>query len=446
MKHPTGWLNLILFLFALSNVYCQTYKMEGIVKDIQTNQPIAGASVILKNVSRGTSANDQGVFKLDFNSFPVLLFIQCLGYQRDTVIIESEERYNSDYRNQNRVFFLKQNPIQISEVQVKARSILFEKEPYSIIDYKFTGNRIFALGFKNGNEFRKEVLLADLSGKIISNHVYKNLDSLFQDCQGNIFAFCSDSAYELELARKQITISNRYKRSLITDFIAPVCCITDSIIYLKKSSFNYQYDNYFAARDSQYVMLIYSTGSLMKERQAASLNKTWTQQGQVPVTLYPPEKCYGECLEEWLKSVYEPAYHSYFSSHFKLLTDFHPVFTKMISFGTNLWIFDREGATIFNLNQKGEIIGEVGMNNKLNGMHYQDIRLDKVTGKIYLEFPQGPFTHFIEINPATGQEIRRFMVSGFHHIEKCEFLNNRLYFLYQPDVGMRIKKLYSIWI
>ncbi len=46
----------------------------------------------------------------------------------------------------------------------------------------------------------------------------------------------------------------------------------------------------------------------------------------------------------------------------------------------------------------------------------------------------------------TGLEIRRFMVRDFRYIEKCEFLNDRLYFLYQPDMGKRIKKLFSIWI
>lgn len=259
---------------------------------------------------------------------------------------------------------------------------------------------------------------------MISNQLYKNLDSLFQDCQGNVFAFCNDSALELKLTRRQITILNGYKRSFIADFISPVCGITDSLILLKKSSFNHQYDNYFALRDSQSVMLIYSTGGLMKERQAASLQNTWAEQAKVPITLIPPVGCGGGCMDLWLRTVYEPAFHRYFGSQFKLMTDFRPVFTKMIARGKDQMIFDREAATIFWLDEKGEITREVGMNNKL----------------------KGSFTHFIEVDPSTGQEVRRFMVSEFHHIEKCEFLNDRLYFLYQPDVGMRIKKVYSTWI
>ncbi|MFA5816094.1 MAG: hypothetical protein WC865_10780 [Bacteroidales bacterium] len=81
---------------------------------------------------------------------------------------------------------------------------------------------------------------------------------------------------------------------------------------------------------------------------------------------------------------------------------------------------------------------------KLNGIYFQDVHKDAATGRIYLEYPQGLFTHFIEINAESGQEIRRFMVWDFKHIKKCRFLNDRLYFLYQPDMGKRIKKVFSI--
>ncbi len=446
MKHLITGLFLPIFLFGFFTAQGQTYKVEGIVKDHETNQPIVGASVILKNSNGGTTANEQGAFKLDLVNFPAVVFIQCIGYLRDTVTIESEKKYISDYKNQKLVVSLRQNPIQIGEVQVKARSTLFEKDPYAIIDYKIVGSKIIALGFKNGNEFRKEVLLADLTGKMISNHLYKNLDSLYQDCQGNVFAFCKDSALELKITRRQVALVNGYKRNFIVDNITPVCGITDSLILLKKSSFNHQYDNYFALRDSQSVLLIYSTGGLMKERQAASLQNTWADQAKVPITLIPPVGCGGGCMNGWLRDVYEPAFHRYFGSQFTLMTDFRPVFTKMITRDKDQLIFDREAATIYWLDKKGEITREVGMNNKLNGIYFQDVHVDSVTGRIYLEFPQGAFTHFIELNPATGQEIRRFMVSEYRHIEKCEFLNDRLYFLYQPDVGTRIKKVFSIWI
>ena len=305
-----------------------------------------------------------------------------------------------------------------------------------------------ALGYKNGNEFRKEVLLADLSGKIISNQRFKNLDSLFQDCQGHLFAFCADSALELKLTQKQVSVRNGYQRSFIVNFIAPVCGISDSMIFLKKSSANHQYDNYYAVSDSQNVMLIYSTGGLMKERQVNNLRNNWKTMAQIPVTagnhdfLVPVG---GMALQQFLRS-YEGIHKGTFSLHHQFATEFRSVLTKMIPYGNNQLIFDREAATIFWLDKKGEVIKEVGMITKLKGIFYQDAHLDTGTGRIYLEYPQGTFTHFIEINPETGQEVRRFMVTEFKHIERCEFLDDRLYFLYQPDSGKRMKKVITIRI
>lgn len=94
----------------------------------------------------------------------------------------------------------------------------------------------------------------------------------------------------------------------------------------------------------------------------------------------------------------------------------------------------------------GYIRDTIVIESEMNNIYFRDVHLDAGTGRIYIEYPQGAFTHFIEINPETGQEIRRFMVWDFTHIEKCQFLNGRLYFLYQPDTGKRIKKVYSIWI
>jgi hypothetical protein len=368
-----------------------------------------------------------------------------MGYLRDTLIIENESEFAASIKNKNRIILLKRNPIQIDEVQVKARSTLFEKDPYAIIDYKIVGNQIVAMGYRNGNSLKREVLLADFSGKMIRNYNYKNLDSLYQDCQGNVFAFCSDSVLELELKNKQIAVHHGYARSFIADFVMPVCGLTDSLIFLKKSSANYQYDNYFAVHDSQSVVWIYSAGDMKKESKAATLFEIWKKQAGVPASIGSTPGGIGPAMQAFLQ-MFEGLYHSYFNSQLILQTEYRPIFTKMIPLGKNHLIFDREAATVIWLDEDGEITHEAGINNKLNDLYYHDIHLDTGTDRIYIEFPQGPFTHFIEINPENGLEIRRFMIRDFKHIEKCQFLNGRLYFLYQPDTGKRIKKLYSIWI
>ena len=444
MKHLPRCIFLLYLLFNTLCGFGQNYQVNGTILDSKTRQPVNAASVILKNSGRGTTANDKGEFSLTLTDFPSVLFIQCMGYLRDTVVIETESQYLSEYKNQKRNFLLAPSPVEITEVQIKARSTLFEKDPYAIIDFKIAGKHIVALGYKNGNEFRKEILLADLSGKMISNYSFAQLDSLYQDCQGNIFVFCSDSAFELKVTRKQVTILNSYQRSFISDFIVPVCGVSDSLIFLKKSSVHLQYDNYFAVKDSQYAIVVYTTGGMKKEAQVANLRNYWKTQARLPVTIKDPPKA----GKDWVKFMesYDRLYQDFFTSHQRLHTDYQAVFSKMIPYDKNQLIFDREAATIFQLDENGGITSEVGMITELNGIHYQDVLLDMGTGKIYLEYPQGPYTCFLEINPVTGQEIRRFVVRDFRHIEKCRFLNGRLYFLHQPDTGLRIKKVYSIWI
>ena len=131
-RHLKPLLSSLFLIFALLNffeVHSQTYKIEGSVLDRENRQPISSASIILKNSSRGTSSNDQGGFKFELTGFPAVLFIQSMGYLRDTIMIENESQYLAAYKDQYPVFLLKQSPIPINEVQVRARSTLFEKDP-----------------------------------------------------------------------------------------------------------------------------------------------------------------------------------------------------------------------------------------------------------------------------------------------------------------------------
>jgi len=437
---------ILLMSLSLSGLG-QKYQVEGTIRDNDSREPIPAASIILKNTGRGTTSNEFGAFRMEVNTFPSVLFIQCMGFVRDTLVIANLEKYVSDYKNQNKTILLKKSTIRIDEVQVKARSTLFEKDPYAIVDFNIVGKRIVALGYKYGNEFRKEVLLADLSGKMLSNHTYKNLDSIYQDCQGNLFAFCKDSVLELGIERRDIQIINKYGSKFICDYLVPVCGLSDSLIFLKKSSQHHQYDNYFAISDNQSSILVYSTGGMMKEAMVSGLMKTWRYLAATPVTIKdPPAFATSGIQYRIFFDNYDRLHKKGFDIQHDLQVDYRPVFTKMISYGQFNLIIDREAATIFWFDLTGDIISEVGINNKMNGLFFQDIHIDRGNSKIYFEYPQGLYTHFIEINPTTGEEIRRFMVQDYRHIEKCTFLGDRLFFLHQPETGLKIKKVVSIWI
>src|SRR3989339_1002926 len=126
--------SILLLTLSLSGLG-QKYQLEGTIRDSESCEPIPAASIILKNTGRGTTSNEFGGFRMEIYTFPSIFFIQCMGFVRDTLVIEDLEQYVSDFKNQNKTILLKKSTIRIDEVQVKARSTLFEKDPYAIVDF-----------------------------------------------------------------------------------------------------------------------------------------------------------------------------------------------------------------------------------------------------------------------------------------------------------------------
>jgi len=69
---------------------------------------------------------------------------------------------------------------------------------------------------------------------------------------------------------------------------------------------------------------------------------------------------------------------------------------------------------------------------------------DPVSGRFYLEFLNGQLSYLIELNPKTGDEVRKIPVPRYKHIDHINIVNDRIYFLHQPDIGDKGKKLYYI--
>src|SRR5581483_8119299 len=85
-----AWLLLFCFfpLFSIAQVKTVT----GIVKD-DSNNPIAGVSVVVKNNSTGTRTNDKGFFSIHAAAGATLVF-SSLGYDGTEVVVDDRNEYN----------------------------------------------------------------------------------------------------------------------------------------------------------------------------------------------------------------------------------------------------------------------------------------------------------------------------------------------------------------
>lgn len=77
----------ILLLFPLA-LFSQNM-VTGTVTDEESGMPLPGANVIIKGTTTGTTADFDGNFSLDVNSFPVTLIFSSLGYETIQKVVNS---------------------------------------------------------------------------------------------------------------------------------------------------------------------------------------------------------------------------------------------------------------------------------------------------------------------------------------------------------------------
>jgi len=83
---------LLTALFSATLAKAQTSKISGLVQDLETKQPLAGASVVAKGNIAGTITNAAGNFEITTSS--TTLIISLVGYDRQEVRINSNSFIN----------------------------------------------------------------------------------------------------------------------------------------------------------------------------------------------------------------------------------------------------------------------------------------------------------------------------------------------------------------
>ena len=70
--------------------------LSGIIKYKENNKiiPIAGVNLYWENTSKGTMSDEQGGFALERDVVSNVLIISHLGFKTDTLIVNSNERFD----------------------------------------------------------------------------------------------------------------------------------------------------------------------------------------------------------------------------------------------------------------------------------------------------------------------------------------------------------------
>ena len=127
-------LSFSLFLFAFV-ARAQTIKIEGLVLDSKTKEPLAFVSVCTENRTCGVSSDIDGKFELKLKEAPKKLYFSYVGY----------EMFELNDVKENNLVYLKSNSHELQEVVIRAgenpahiiiRKVQKNKEQNNPVDYK----------------------------------------------------------------------------------------------------------------------------------------------------------------------------------------------------------------------------------------------------------------------------------------------------------------------
>ncbi len=102
-----------LFVLFLSNVtFAQNSKLQGIVLDFETNQPLIAAAIELLNEKQYTISDKNGIFNFDkLNTSPLKIRITYLGYKEGIFTIDCNQEKCSKL-----IFFLIPEAVEVSTI------------------------------------------------------------------------------------------------------------------------------------------------------------------------------------------------------------------------------------------------------------------------------------------------------------------------------------------
>ena len=91
----------MLFLFAFSMITAQNIEIKGKVTENANGQPLPGASVIVKNTSKGATTDLDGNYVIKASSNDILVF-SFVGYESKEITVGTESTINITLIEENK--------------------------------------------------------------------------------------------------------------------------------------------------------------------------------------------------------------------------------------------------------------------------------------------------------------------------------------------------------
>lgn len=432
MKHKGFILALLLHCSILLGQDGK-YKANLIICDAQ-NAAIPAAAIVDTVSGKGVISDAKGAVTWWFNDFPLILKVSHVSYKTDYIIIRDYKEFTEAYLNKTVRKVIAPKEVLIDEVLVHGDTYQIMTEyPYAVLDFVALGDRIVAIGCENGHLLKKDLIYGDIQ-RLRFLTTFNNARGFLRDCLGDVYITTRDSVFPLLFAKDTVMIGSPVSAGYFKNVIDPIKAVfSDGFIHFHPSPNNQHHEYYYINESDSITHAFYQLGNRNKEGQLYGAHQVLKNHW-----ILKNSRSYWENLEmRWLNDINAFMFG-------RINTDFKPVHSSLVPFRDTFLLFDFSKGTINCFDKYINPRWQADIKSHLDPRCTGTVHYDKLSGRCFLEYHDIQKTDLYEINPRSGELVKRFSITNHRHIEKLQIANGRAYYLYQSDLGNELKQLFSL--
>lgn len=439
----------VCIFFITSNGQNAEIEIKGTVNDINTQAPLVNVNIKLKDKNLGAVTNDLGQFYLISNKLPITLVFTHVGYEDQEYTVEFEPLQPLTIKMQSKSELLQGVVITTEKIDT-----VYKDRHYSVLDYELLQEGILLLIYRYTLN-RSELLFKDYHGNKITlmNTLPGKPLRLFKDCLGEVHLFTKNKSYQIIFGKEKLEL---FPAIALDDFfqIMQYCEVFSNgkLYYHEKG----------------YLDLINTYYSIDTNTKQQTLLHTVLDQEKLDFLIYNPENLsilntdFASSLSQLSgmssdKKIIDEIRRIEVELRFNQMAYFPAIFAPIFQLGDSIVIFNHPNSTIDFFNDQDTLIETISINyhkstNKdIQGMISSIARSNKWQEEIFIDrYTKRAYTSFINLNGTktikeidlnTGKLIR-FIRIPFPYVEKIQFRNGFIYYIYKGWGEAQKKKLF----
>ncbi len=376
----------LCLLLAAGSVQAQTMKVDGIVRDAMTMEPIAAAQVKAQGRLQGTLTDEKGQFSFEIDALVKTLEVSHIGYRKVYVQLKPGMHHNLEVMLENAAAL---DPVVISS----GAELVLEDETIHLYDYEFFEGQLMMIIYDRALH-RSKLALVDARDSILDMEMCaEEPGKLARDCFGNVHAITKHWACQLFLDDGEID----YYTDSLASFertVEPVLGNIGNHYYFDHRRFNNQILDYLA-----YDMAADKWIPFLHVQDKNKMHQLMDPLGIYMAVATSESQMMAISPEDWKKiGTIDPEF------QFEQMAFFYPVDAPLRVIDGKVVVFDHLNGLIRTFEADGKAIAEVPIDYHKLPNWQRAIIVDQERGEAYALYEKHGYSSLRKIDLATGNE------------------------------------------